>query len=96
MWYMAIIYSAEKLTGLDWASQAEISVTATRGIPKTADLIQEMYNEIKADLQEESNAQEEISRLSNICMNDHMAPPGNSHLGRVTNSHSEPENLTGT
>jgi hypothetical protein len=65
------------------------------GIPKTADLIQEMYDEIRADLQEEINAQEEISQLSDLHVNDSVAPSGNSHLGRRTNTHSEPGNLTG-
>jgi hypothetical protein len=95
VWCTAIIHSAEKLTGADWVSQSEIGVTAMSGIPKTADLIQEMYDEIRADLQEEINAQEEISQLSDLHMNDSVAPSGNSHLGRRTNTHSEPGNLTG-
>jgi hypothetical protein len=94
-WRTAIFHSAEKLTGLERASQSEIGVTATSGIPRTANLIKEMYEEIVADLHEESHVQETVSRLVDLRVDDRGALPVDDRLGSRTNTHNEPGNLSG-
>jgi hypothetical protein len=73
-WRAAIIDSAEKLIGLPGPKQTEIGVSATSGIPKTPDLIREMYEEIVANLQEETDIQGEQSRVSQTRVNDRLVP----------------------
>jgi hypothetical protein len=94
-WCMAIIQAAENLSGLERANQTEIGVAATSGVPKTTSLIKEMYEEIMADLQDETDVQEEISHLVERCIRDRVASARHGRIRSRMNPDSELGDLTG-
>jgi hypothetical protein len=95
-WRAAIIDSAENLNSQAKAHQTEIGVSATSGVLKTASLIKEMYEEIVANLQEDTDIQEEISQLIALRVGDRVAPPsGSRRIGGATNASSDDGNITG-
>jgi hypothetical protein len=95
-WRTAIVHSAENLTGLATLNQTEIGVSATSGIPKTPDLIREMYEEIGAEIQEDPDIQEEVSPLAAVRGGEGLVPfSGNNRVASHLNAQSEPGNLTG-
>jgi hypothetical protein len=93
-WRTAIIQAAENPTSLGRANQTETGVAATSGVPKTGSLIREMYEEIVADVQDDTDVEEEVSRVVEMRVRDRVAPSGNSRMRR-TNPYTEPGNLTG-
>jgi hypothetical protein len=95
-WRAAIIHSAENTTGPVPRNQMEISVTTTSGVPKTTSLIMEMYEELVGDLQDDTDGQEDISRIVPICMEESVTPPlGNNRLRSDRYRSAELGNETG-
>jgi hypothetical protein len=87
-WPTAIIHSAENATNIVTVNQMEISINATSGIPKTAHLISEMY--------EESDQEEGVSCVVTLHVAGNVAPRlGPSQIQSKMNSWGDLGNETG-
>jgi hypothetical protein len=95
-WRAAIIHSAENASNVVTANQTEIGVNATSGIPKTAHLILEMYEEIVSNAHEGSDQEEGVSRVVPLRVAENVAPrSGPSRIRSETNSSGNLGNETG-